>query len=219
MNKETTSIEEPTITVYVRVGSETIKENQNLRTEDHSFSVSYRKIKARRHPCIKVKITESEASAFEGNIETLDEDEAAAEDRERRCRLPDGNGGTIMCPERHKCSLCKKPGSWTFDNLHDTSVEAMRFPDDDTEVPADDNIADIRDPIADLETNDFERVIEERLATVNPVYAEIFHELYLGNIHPIGISQALGIPKSTAYRQVKKVQALAQEVYQDMRDK
>ena len=212
--------EEPTVTVYVRVGSETIAENQKLRADDgdYSFSVTSRKIKSRRHPCIRVQITESEAAAFAGNIETLDENEAAAEDRERRCRLPDPErkGGTIMCPERHKCHLCTKPGHWNFDNLHDTSIEGMRFPDADTEQPVDDNIPDPRDEIADIETDDFERVLEEKLWAINPVYAEIFHQMYLGNLHPIGISRALGIPKTSAYRYVTKVRALAQEFYQEM---
>ena len=215
MKNESTIIEEPTITVYVRVGSETIKENQTLR-KDHSFSVTYRKIKSRRHPCIKVQITESEAAAFEGNIESLDENEAAAEDRERRCRLPDGEGGTIMCPEENLCSQCQKPGCWNFDNLHNASINAMRFPDDDVEQAVDDNIPDPRDPLAEMETNDFELAMEKKLWAINPVYAVIFRELYIGNIHPIGIARKLGIPKSTAYRKVEKVHTLAQEIYREM---
>lgn len=54
------------------------------------------------------------------------------------------------------------------------------------------------------------------LFTTSQLSSIMRYQMYLGNIHPIGISRALGIPKTSAYRQVSKVRALAQKFYQEM---
>lgn len=171
-------------------------------------NISYQLIGNRKVPCVMVKGTEEERA----NYIRLIDNERKAEDRERRCLIPDGKGGFIMCPECNKCNECKKRQSMNFDRNRPLSLDKLIEGDTDDDrtfdVPGVTNVESDAIVFATLD------MLIEHLSTLNNEYGHIF-EMLFNQWGVKEIADELNIPWSTAKDRIKKVQKLAQEFYGD----
>lgn len=168
--------------------------------------IQYQLIGNRKLPCIMVKGTEEERA----NYIRLIDNERKAEDRERRCLIPDGKGGFIMCPECNKCSECKKKGSFDFDRNRPLSLDKLREGDEEDDRTYDP--AAKTDVEGDAMIQATLEMLLERLHALSPEYASIFELLY-NQFTVKEVAEELDIPWSTAKDRINKVRKLAQEFY------
>lgn len=111
------------VKVAVRINPETIDELRAIYADQETkISIRMVKIGGWRYPCVIYLLPEDEVKGFQ----RLQKNEAKQEQREARCWLPDGSGGFIRCPEENKCSQCERCKSFSFDNNHPTSYEALQ---------------------------------------------------------------------------------------------
>ena len=168
--------------------------------------ISYQLIGNRRLPCVMVKGTEQERINY---IRLLD-NERKAEDRERRCLIPDGKGGYIMCPECNKCRECTKYHSLNFESNRPISLEKFIEGDGDDDRAFD--VASATDVEGDAMVFATLDILIEHLTKLNKEYGHIF-EMLFDQWGVKEIAEELNIPWSTAKDRIKKVQKLAQEYY------
>lgn len=168
--------------------------------------IRYQLIGNRKLPCIMVKGTEEERF----NYIRLIDNERKAEDRERRCLIPDDKGGFIMCPECNKCGQCKKKGSLDFDRNRPLSLDKLREGDGEEDRTYDP--ASKTDVEGDAIIQATLEMLLERLHSLSPEYASIFELLY-NQFTVKEVAKELDIPWSTAKDRINKVRKLAQDFY------
>lgn len=171
--------------------------------------VVFVKIGARKHPCIIEMVTEEEYQTYM----TYEQSVVKAEARKRRCLIPDGKCGLIMCPETNKCRCCEKVQRWDFDNGHDTSFEHMGCEDDNGHYEPYPVISKEVNDGGDLMANQLADMIEAELAKIKPKYALIFREMFNGTLKPNEIAANANLKTSTTYEDVPKVMAEAQKIF------
>lgn len=201
--------------VPVIVNNETAVENQQR--------IHMVRIGCRLYPCIFVWIPESYYLTHKRDLES----QAKADERSDRCLIP-STGGRIRCPEKNRCISCPYAGRWDFDNGHDSSLDALMgsgFDAESTdEEDSDFDTASLsatpeellvsRDDMRQLgETLDF---MVELLAKRKPKYGAIFSELRKGNTNASEIARRCGLKPNRTAEDMRKVQKLARELYEDM---
>lgn len=170
--------------------------------------VVYKKIGARKYPCIIEMVTEEEYQSYM-QIEWA---EVKADARERRCLIPNKQGGFIRCPECNKCSECKKHTDWKFDNMHPIHIEAT-IDEDDKYCETIPIKANEKNDGGDVMANQLANMIESELAKIKPKYALIFREMFNGTLKPSEIAANANLKTSTTYEDVPKVMAEAQKIF------
>ena len=156
------------------------------------------------------------------------ENEAKADERDHRCNIPDGKGGTIKCPEKNRCATCKKCLKSNFDNLHDTSLDGLLEtgfdPESGAETESDFDVEDISlNPEQAYLIEEEKELMDElgreiisRLQAVKPKYALIFGELLKGVDKPAAIARNTGVDAKRVYEDVPRVQKLAAQLYAEL---
>ena len=215
------------VKVAVRINPETIDELPDLYADQKKkITIRMVKIGEWRYPCAIYFLPEDEVKDFK----RLQQTEAKREQREARCWLPDGSGGFIRCDaDKYKCSECDRWKSFSFDNCHPTSYEALQdcYADQEEDLYlAGDDIPGTKDPSAEAAEPQQEeayteimQILVDRLSAIKPKYGTIFQELLKGNLQPLNIAKALGLGKSQVYETVPKVQELAKKLYFELQDK
>ncbi len=192
--------------------------------QEQKITIRNVKIGAWRYPCAICLLPEDEAQGFR----RLQQNEAKAEQREARCRLPDGTGGFIRCPEENRCRECTRCLSFRHDNGHPTSYEALQELYDDAEAEyyrdGEEAPATMPDQAAGEEAQPEEvylemmQILVDRLTKIRPKYGKVFQELLKGNTKPLSIARTLGIGKSQIYDDIPRIQELAKKLYFQLRD-
>ena len=148
--------------------------------------------------------------------------ECKAQQRACRCYRCDGKGGFVHCSEKkHRCTDCERLRSFQFDDLHPASFEGLlewidrerQGLDWDNELADPAEVGMEVDFLGEDAAKGFMEIILEELRKRSPKYGSIFMELLNGNLRPLNIAKALGLPKSQVYTDVKRVQKLAAEIY------
>lgn len=171
--------------------------------------VVYKKIGARKYPCIIEMVTE-EAYQTYMRIEWA---EVKADSRERRCLIYDEKtAGYIRCPECNKCVECKKCADWKFDNMHAVALESFYDEDDEYSEGLPIKAKESNDG-SDIMANQLADLIETELAKIKPKYALIFREMFNGTLKPSEIAANANLKTSTTYEDVPKVMAEAQKIF------
>jgi hypothetical protein len=215
------------VRVAVRITPETVNELRDLYADqEEKITIRMVKIGEWRYPCAIYFLPEDEVKGFK----RLQQTEAKREQREARCWLPDGSGGFIRCDaDKHKCSECDRWKSFSFDNCHPTSYEALQdfYGDQEEELYlAGEDIPEMKDP--SIETaepqqeeayTEIMQILVDRLTAIKPKYGAIFQELLKGNLQPLNIAKALGLGKTQMYETVPKVQELAKKLYYELQNK
>lgn len=211
------------VSVAMRVNPETIDELRAMYPEDQKPPIRTVKIGGWSYPCAVCLLPEEEARDFL----RLQQSEAKREQREARCWLPDGSGGFIRCPEENKCSRCERPGSFSFDNNHPASYEALQdfcACREEEQYLAGEDVSGMKEPSAASEMSTEEayteimQILIDRLTAIKPRYGEIFRELLKGNLQPLNISRALGLKKTQVYETVPKVREIARKLYFELQE-
>lgn len=214
------------VKIAVRITPETIDELRALYADqEEKITIRMVKIGGWRYPCAIYLVPEDEVKGFK----RLQQTEAKQEQREARCWLPDGSGGFIRCPEENKCAQCERCKSFSFDNNHPTSYEALQdfYAEQDEELYlAGEDMPGMEEPSDEMTVQQPEetyteimQILVDRLTTIKPKYGAIFQELLKGNLQPLNIAKALGLGKSQVYETVPKVQEIAKRMYFELRDK
>jgi hypothetical protein len=206
------------VKVYVRLNSETLDE---FRILNPGVIVRMRKICGWRYPCAVYLLPADEARDFI----RLQEAEVKQEQRRARCLQSDGNGGYIWCNEKNRCQHCQKAGSFSFDNGHPTSLDALHYLYDmgwDDQDWLGGEPSDLQEPFdcSDLIPagvhDQISIEIEKRLTAIRPKYGAIFAECLKGNTRPLNIARALGLGKSQVYQDIPKVMEAARKLYYEL---
>lgn len=204
------------IKVPVRLEPETLA---NFRELNPSVKIEYLLIGDQVRPYAIYYLPKGEAEAFL----KIQQAEIKQEQRERRCRVPDGKGGFIRCPEKNKCWQCTKPRSFGFDNGHEASFEDVepccrdgksgtgwvRVEGAESPEP----YLDAQTP-EDVETAILAKMLLEQISTINSKYGDIFSERLKGNMKPYTIAKELNVGKSRMYLLIPKVEKILQELYE-----
>ncbi len=214
------------VKVAVRITPETIDELRAMyEDQEEKISIRMVKIGGWRYPCAIYMLPEYEVKGFK----RLQQTEVKREQREARCWLPDGSGGFIRCPEENKCAQCERCKSFSFDNNHPTSYEALQdfYAEQDEELYlAGEDMPGMEEPSDEMAVQQPEeayteimQILVDRLTAIRPKYGLIFQELLKGNMQPLNIAKALGLGKSQVYETVPKVQEMAKKLYFELQEK
>lgn len=146
--------------------------------------------------------------AFDVAYRRMNEAEAKREKRERRCKIADGKGGFIMCPERNRCSECNRARAIIL------SLDKLRSGDNEDDSTFDiAGYGDIADDAVAFARHD---ILLTRLSEIDPRYARVLHARYDGE-KTTEISNDLMLPWSTTKDLESKVMELAQSIVGDIR--
>ncbi len=178
----------------MRVNKETIDVNE-MRGD-----IVPAKIGSRYYPCLPVWMEEVMYKEYM-RLEWAD---VKAEDRRQRCRIPDGKGGTIMCPETNKCRECKRYHDFNYNKGADTSFEGLQEEGFDLSAR--------RNEAEEIAWDIDKKAILDYLEEKDPLGAEIIRRIYQGDA-PGKIEEDLGLSKGKRQSRLKKAQKLAKEYY------
>jgi hypothetical protein len=182
----------------IRVNEETIGEIGNEKKDIH-----YELIGGRKYPVRHVWVEEK----MYLDIMRLEWADIKRDERNTRCRIQDGKGGSIRCPEKNRCCYCKKARGIDFDNHHDTSLDALMA---ESEMVPGSAQCGIGSEYEDLEYMDW---LVAELNKIDERYGKIFRALLDGMYRPAHIHQSTKIADSTVRKLLPLVQELAQELY------
>lgn len=172
------------------------------RAFSHSDIVTHR-IGIDNVTCLKVPASAS----FKKTWETMLDTEARNAKRKKRCLIPDGSGGWLVCPGKFSCATCEKRYDFDFSTNRPLSYERLTKPEDDGKaMEIEGKYLSEADLIA-IATRDI--IIDFLKVFTGKHYDLIFLMLY--HRYTIKeISEDMHIPYSTAKDRIVNVRFLAQ---------
>ena len=183
--------EEEWAEAYLQINPGTLEANRALFTEDdirfyHEY-YGFNPFQTCRHKAgAEAHVCTKVRVSAEGAAVSRRVDQWSGKQRDRERRAQAENGITVVPLD---------------DSMAESDGEPYAY-----EIPDD------REPVREVLQREKMKAIRRELAKVKPYYPKIFEWLYLGCCSPTLVEKELGIPKSTAFDDIRRVRKIAAEV-------